>query len=110
MEVIMLLRSQTLGVGGSQFQPISDRSITLRRAVVAACVVGGAIALVAFDASATPDKVDIMTGVTALPAGTLKIYSNLMKIVPIATGLAVLLAATKGGMGYIGALVRSVVH
>jgi len=100
----MLLSSQDKSVGQ---KPTGRYPVRLKTTVA---VVTVSFVLIAIDASATVDKVDLMTaGLAALPAETLKVYSGLMKVIPFAAGSAAALAAMRGGMGFVMGLVRSVI-
>ena len=102
----MQLRSQ---FEQSDIKKPAGHYVWLKATVATVAVVG---TLIAVDASAaSADKVDMLTGgLTALPSETLKVYSGLMKIVPAAAGAAAMLAAMRGGMGYVMGLVRSVIR
>lgn len=100
----MQLKPQYFGTVRPKVQPSKGLSNTAKAVIF----VGATAALVAFDASASPNNVDMLGGgLTTLPADTLKVYAGLLKIVPVAIGAAAGMAAMRGGMGYVMGLVAS---
>lgn len=88
---------------------LKTQSTGLSTTSKALLIVGAAgLLLVAIDASASVDKLDIYAApITALTGESKKVFDGLVKIVPFAIGAAVAMAAMRGAMGYVMGLVAS---